>query len=181
MKPHVRKLGVTAHVAFSVGWLGADAGFLTLAIVGLLSQEVQMVRSAYLAMDLIGWFVIVPFSFAALLTGLLLALGTPWGLFRHYWIVTKFLLTIGAIVVLLVHTNSMREAARRVSGEAGETLSGLRAHLAASGAGGHLGDLQLQLAVAAGAGLLVLLTTTTLGVYKPWGQTRYAGRTVSHP
>ncbi len=180
MRPRLRKLGVTAHVACSVGWLGADAGFLALAIVGLLSPEIQMVRSAYLAMDLIGWFVIVPSSFAALLTGLLLALGTPWGLFRHYWIVTKFLLTIGAIIVLLVHTNAMREAATRVSGAAGETLSGLRAHLAASGAGGHMVDLQLQLAVAAGAGLLVLLTTTTLGVYKPWGKTRHARRPVLH-
>jgi hypothetical protein len=107
MNPRVRKLGVTAHVAFSVGWLGADAGFLVLAIVGLISQEVQMVQSAYLAMDLIGWFVIVPFSFSALLTGLLLALGTPWGLLRHYWIVTKFLLTTAAIIVLLVHTRAM--------------------------------------------------------------------------
>ena len=181
MKPRIRKFGVAAHVTFAVGWLGADAGFLALAIVGLVSQEAQMVRAAYLAMDLIGWFVIVPFSFAALLTGLILALGTPWGLFRHYWIVTKFLLTIGAIIVLLVHTNAMQEAASRVSRTAGETLPGLRAHLAASGAGGHLGDLRLQLAVAAGGGLLVLLTTTTLGVYKPWGRTRYGRRAVSQP
>jgi hypothetical protein len=181
MKPRLRKLGVTAHVTFSVGWLGADAGFLALAIAGLISQDAQMVRAAYLAMDVIGWFVIVPFSFGALLTGLVLALGTPWGLFRHYWILAKFLLTIVAIVVLLVHTNAMREAASRVSGVAGETFSGLRAHLAASGAGGHLGDVQMQLAVAAGAGLLVLLTTTTLGVYKPWGKTPYGRRTVSQP
>jgi hypothetical protein len=169
-------LGVTAHVTFSVGWLGADAGFLALAMAGLISQDAQMVRAAYLAMDLIGWFVIVPFSFATLLTGLILALGTPWGLFRHYWILVKFVLTVGAIVVLLAHTSAMRDAASRVSAVAGETLPGLRAHLAASGAGGHLGDVQIQLAVAAGAGLLVLLTTTTLGVYKPWGKTPYGRR-----
>ena len=41
-------------------------------------------RGAYLAMDLIGWFVIVPLSLASLLTGLVQALGTTWGLFRHY-------------------------------------------------------------------------------------------------
>ncbi|MBI3894790.1 MAG: hypothetical protein HY313_02550 [Acidobacteria bacterium] len=181
MKKPLRKLGVTTHVAFSVGWLGAEVGFLALAIVGLTSQDVQEVRAAYLAMDLIGWFVIVPFSFAALITGLILALGTPWGLFRYYWIVAKFLLTIGAILVLLVHTNAMQEAASRVSGVAAETLFGARAHLRASGAGGHLGDLQMQLLVAAGAGLLVLLTTTTLGVYKPWGKTRYGQRKVSQP
>jgi len=180
MKPRLRKLGVTAHVTFSVGWLGADAGFLALAIAGLISQDAQMVRAVYLAMDLIGWFVIVPFSFAALLTGLVLALGTPWGLLRHYWILAKFLLTIGAIMVLLAHTNAMREAAR-ASIVADATSSSIRAHLAAIGAGGHLSDVQMQLAVAAGAGLLVLLTTTTLGVYKPWGKTRYGRRTLLSP
>ena len=177
MKPRLRKFGVTAHITFSVGWLGADAAFLVLAIVGLTSQDVQMMRAAYLAMDLIGWFVIVPFSFAALATGLVLALGTPWGLFRHYWIMAKALLTIAAIIVLLVHTNAMTEAANRVSSVAAGTLSGARAHLHASGAGGHLGDLQMQLVVASGAGLLVLLTTTALGVYKPWGRTRYRALT----
>jgi hypothetical protein len=35
--------------------------------------------------------------------------------------------------------------------------------------------------VAAGAGLLVLLTTTALGVYKPRGRTRYGRHKVSHP
>ena len=104
MTRRLRKVMLTAHVTFSVGWLGADAAFLALAIVGMTSQSVQIVRAAYLATELIGLFVIVPFSFAALLTGLTLALGTPWGLFRHYWILVKFLLTIGAITVLLVHT-----------------------------------------------------------------------------
>jgi len=181
MKSHFRKLGVTAHVTFAVGWLGADAGFLALAIVGLASQDVQKVRASYLAMELIGWFIIVPFSFAALLTGLALSLGTPWGLFRHYWILAKFLLTIGSTIVLLVHTNAMVEAASRVSGVAAGTLSSVRAHLGASGAGGHLGDVQIQLAVASGAGLLVLLAATTLGVYKPWGRTPYGRRKVSQP
>ena len=175
MTPRLRKFALTAHVTSSVGWLGADAGFLALAIVGLVSQDAQMVRAAYLAMELIGLFIIVPFSFAALLTGLVLALGTPWGLFQHYWILVKFLLTTGATIVLVVHTNAMQEAASRVS-VAAETLSSVRTHLSASGAGGHLGDLQMQLVVAAGAGLLVLLTTTTLGVYKPRGMTPYGRR-----
>jgi hypothetical protein len=43
-----------------------------------------MVRAAYLAMELIARFVIIPLAFASLLTGLIQSLGTPWGLFRHY-------------------------------------------------------------------------------------------------
>ena len=50
-----------------------------------------MVRAAFLAMESIGWFVIVPLSLAALPTGLVQSLGTEWGLFRHCWMLAKFL------------------------------------------------------------------------------------------
>lgn len=176
MTRNLRKFVLTAHVTFSVGWLGADAGFLALAIVGVTSQNAQMVPAAYLAMELIGLFVIVPLSFAALLTGVVLAIGTQWGLFRHYWILVKFLLTIGATIVLLVHTNAMREASSIVLSAGEKTLSGVRTQLSAGSAGGLLGNPQLQLLVASAAGLLVLLVNTTLGLYKPRGLTRYGRR-----
>jgi hypothetical protein len=50
--PLPRKFALTAHVTFSVGWLGAVAAFLALAIAGLTSPDAQMVQAAYLAMDL---------------------------------------------------------------------------------------------------------------------------------
>ena len=103
MTPLLRKFVLTAHVTSSVGWLGAVAGFLVFAVTGLTSQDVQIVRAAYLAMELIGWFVIVPLSLASLLTGLVQSLGTKWGLFRHYWILVKFLINIFASIVLLLH------------------------------------------------------------------------------
>ena len=39
MTPRVRKWALTAHIAFSVGWLGAVAGFLVLSIAGLTSRD----------------------------------------------------------------------------------------------------------------------------------------------
>src|SRR5438128_247342 len=107
MTPGLRKLALTTHVTSSVGWLGAVAGFLCLAIAGLGSGDPQIVRAAYLAMHVTTWFVIVPFSLASLLTGLVQALGTTWGLFRHYWVVTKLLLTSFATLLLLVHTQAI--------------------------------------------------------------------------
>jgi len=74
MTPTLRKLAFTAHVTLSVSWLGAVATFLVLSIVGLLSQDAETVRGAYLAMDLIGLAIIVPLSFASLATGLIEAL-----------------------------------------------------------------------------------------------------------
>jgi hypothetical protein len=162
MAPGVRKLALTAHVTSSVGWLGAVAGFLALAVAGLASQDAQLMRSAYLAMELIGWFVIVPLSVASLLTGLIQALGTTWGLFRHWWVVIKLVLTILATIVLLIHMQPIGHLADVV---AEVTL-----------AGGELRGLRIQLIADAAAALLVLLVSTTLSVYKQQGMTPYGWR-----
>src|SRR5262245_44492407 len=104
MTPGLRKLALTAHVTSSIGWFGAVAAFLALAIVGLTSHDAQLVRAAYLAMEVTTRFVIVPFAFVSLLSGVISSLGTRWGLFRYYWVLLKFAITILATLILLVHT-----------------------------------------------------------------------------
>lgn len=162
MTPRLRKFALTAHVTTSVGWLGAVAGFLALAVAGLTSRDDQTVRAAYIAMELTGWFVIVPLSLASLLTGFVLSLGTRWGLFRHYWVLAKLLITVFAIVILLVHMQPISYIAgvARETALSGEELRGLR----------------IQLVADAGAALLALLAATALAVYKPRGVTRYGWR-----
>lgn len=167
MTPHLRKFALTAHITFSVGWLGAVVPYLALAIAGLTSHHAQMMRAAYLSMELIGWFVIVPLSLAALLSGLVQSLGTQWGLFRHWWILAKFLLTTGAAIVLLQHM----QAVSRMSRLATETTL----------SDADFRALRVQLVVHAAGGLLVLLAVTTLSVFKPWGMTAYGRRKVSQP
>ena len=103
MSPGVRKFALTAHVTSSVGWLGAAAVLLALGVAKWTSPDGHMVRAAILGMEVTAWFVAVPLSLASLLTGLVSSLGTTWGLFRHYWVLAKFLLTVGAITVLLLH------------------------------------------------------------------------------
>jgi hypothetical protein len=173
MPPRVRKFAVTAHVIFSVGWLGGVAGFLALAIAGLSSHHVETVRAVYLATEVITWYVIVPLSFASLLTGLVQSLGTSWGLFRHYWVLAKLLINVLATILLLVHTMPIGELAS-IARET--TLSGAA-----------VGRLQIQLVVDAALALVALLVATALGVYKPRGLTPYGRRkheeerTVSQP
>jgi hypothetical protein len=162
MTPDLRKLALTAHVTSSVGWLGAVAGFLALAVAGLTSEDAQKVRAVYLALELTGWFVIVPLSFASPLTGLVQSLGTTWGLFRHYWVLIKFLITIPATILLVVHMQPVGHLARVVA----ETTL----------ARGDLAGLRIQLVADAGAALLVLFIATTLSIYKPRGLTPYGRR-----
>ncbi len=168
MTPALNKLNFTAHVTTSVGWLGAVASFLVLSVAGLTSQDPGTVRGAYVAMNLIGEFLIVPLGLTALLTGLVQSLGTHWGLFRHYWVLVKFVLTFGATAVLLLHQfTAVAEAAKRVSASAAEALP-------------NVGQLGVQLLADSGLAVLVLLVITTLGVYKPWGRTRYGQRKQQH-
>ncbi len=87
------------------------------------------------------------------------ALGTKWGLFRHYWVLITLALTILATVVLLLHmpdVSSLADVAREADG---------------ADLGGLGGDL-----FHAGGGLLVLLVITVLNVYKPRGMTPYGQR-----
>lgn len=164
MTPALRKLNLTAHVTSSVGWLGAVASFLVLSIAGLTSHDAERVRAAYVAMNLIGQFMIVPLSLAALVTGLIQSLGTHWGLIRHYWVLVKFVLTIGATLLLLLHQfTAVAAAARQVSETTVGTVPGM-------------GGLGKQLAADAGLAIVVLVVTATLSVYKPWGRTPYGRR-----
>ncbi len=165
MKPGLRKLVLTLHITSSVSWLGAVAGFLVLAITAINSKDAQMVRAAYLSMALIARFVIVPLAFASLLSGIIQALGTPWGLFRHYWILVKLLLTLFATVVLLLKTPLIGYAARQAA-----AATFFSADLHAAGR---------ELLVHSAGGLLVLVVVTTVSIYKPWGLTRY-GRRILH-
>ena len=162
MTPGLRKFALTTHVTSSVGWLGSVAAFLALALAGIGSQDPQLVQAAYLAMHVITWFVIIPFCGAALLTGLVQSLGTTWGVFRHYWVVTKLILTALATIILLLHTQPI------------ERVATMAAETALSGADAR--QLRLQLVGDAAAALFVLLMTTALSVYKPWGLTPYGLR-----
>ncbi len=162
LTPPLRKAVLTAHITFAVGWLGAVAGFLALAIAGLISPDAQTVRSAYLAMGMIARFVIVPLSFAPLVTGPVLSLGTPWGLFRHYWILAKLVITVLSTLILLVHSQPINVLA---SAAANGTL-----------ASADFNQIKVQMVIASAAAVIALLVATALAVYKPRGMTPYGWR-----
>ena len=157
MPPPVRKVVLTVHVSTSVGWLGAVVAYLALDITTVASDDVSTVRGAYVAMDLIVRSTIVPLAVASVLIGTLNALGTSWGLIRHYWVLVKLVLTVVATLVLLQEVSSVRYLADLAATSTDpRPLSSTLVH--------------------SGGGLLILLTTTVLSVVKPRGLTRYGWR-----
>jgi DMSO/TMAO reductase YedYZ heme-binding membrane subunit len=161
MAPGLRKLVLTTHITTSVGWIGAVVAYLALDITVVTSQDAQTLRAAYLAMGLITRWVIIPLAIASFLTGLVISLGTKWGLFRHYWVLISLVLTVLAILVLLVETQTISYFAD-IAADPTTSSDDLRA----------LGSTLVHSV----GGLLVLLVITVLNVYKPQGMTPYGWR-----
>lgn len=159
MRPGLRRFVLTAHVVSSVGWLGAILAFFALSIAGLTVDDEELVRAAYLAMDLTVWSALVPLAAASLMTGLIQAFGTKWGLFRHYWVLAKLVLTVIATAVLLIYTQTISDMAD-VALESAD-VEAVR---------------NPSPALHAAAAVLILLIATILAVYKPRGLTRYGWR-----
>ena len=161
MAPRLHKFALAAHITSSVGWIGAVAGYIALDVAAATGRDTQTLRAAYLTMEWIAWYVIVPLALASLLTGLVMSLGTKWGFFRHYWVLISLLLTIIATCVLLVETQTI----------------GYFADIAADPrtSGDDLRALGSTLVHSVG-GTVVLLVILVLNVYKPRGMTRYGWR-----
>jgi hypothetical protein len=153
---------LTLHIVTSVGWVGAVAAFLALALAGLASSNEQLARASYIAMDLTYRSVVVPLGLASPMTGIVSSLGTEWGLVRHYWVLVKLLITVPAVFLMLVHVQPVKQMAQAA---ATDTLSGVGP-----------AALPIQLVAYAATALLALLVATALSTYKPRGKTPYATR-----
>ena len=168
LRPRLRKLALFAHITTSVGWLGAVACFLVLAITGLTSHDAGQAQAADLAMQLIAWYALVPLSLASTATGFVSSLATRWGLIRHHWVLVKLVITIPATLVLLVHLKPIGFLA---SVATGATL-----------APADLVDrFRVQMVVVSCAAVVVLLLATLLSVLKPRGRTQFGRRQPHRP
>jgi len=161
MSPRVRKLALAVHLTVSVGWLGAVVAYLALDLTVATTDDPELVRGAWIAMGTIALSAIVPLAVASLVTGLVMALGTKWGLFRHWWVLISFVLTVLATLVLLSET----------------TLISSMAAMAAIPATPDDALLSSQPTLPHSiGGLVVLFLVQVLNVYKPQGLTPYGWR-----
>jgi hypothetical protein len=161
MQPVLRKFVLAVHLTVSVGWIGAVAAYIPFDVATVTSRDAERLRAAYLAMETIARSAIVPLALASLTTGLVVSLGTKWGLFRHYWVLISLVLTILATVVLVLETRTIGALSETAADSAmsDDDLRALPSTLAHSG-----------------GGTLVLLVILVLNVYKPQGMTRYGWR-----
>lgn len=160
----VRKAMLALHLTASVGWVGGVVGYLALSAAATTSADPETIRGAWIAMEITGWYALVPLAVASFLTGTLMAIGTPWGLLRHYWVVISLVLTLLAVVVLVLHMPDVSAMVDFARSSPEDQLIGLG------------GDT-----VHSAIGLVILLVVQVLNIYKPRGVTRYGQRRTATP
>ncbi|HYZ36387.1 MAG TPA: hypothetical protein VE673_06640 [Pseudonocardiaceae bacterium] len=148
----VRSTLLTVHVAASAGWLGLIGALVVLEVIGLDSSDPALRMGISVAMTAIAFWILVPLVFASLCTGLVLALGTSWGLTRHWWLLAK-----SGIAAALTATGVALMLPRLPHVLAGEGE-----------------PIQLNTLAVRSAALVLLLVATGISVAKPWGKTRLA-------
>jgi hypothetical protein len=126
------------------------------------ATDAQLTHGLYLAMGVTGRYTIVPLCLASLLTGLVMSLGTRWGLFRSYWVMAKFLLTMLSTFVLFGFMRTLGH----IGALAADTTMSID----------ELHKVSRSPVLHSGGGLLVLLVATLLSIYKPGGMTPYGLR-----
>lgn len=157
--PRVRRLLLALHLSCSVGWIGAVCAYLALAFAVPATGDPAVVRAAWIGMELVGWYAIVPLAAGSLATGLLMSAVTKWGVMRHYWVLISLVGTVVSTAVLILHMPDVTAQADRA-----RTLG--EGQLLAMGS-------DIMHAV---VGLVLLIGILVLNIYKPRGLTKYGWR-----
>lgn len=152
LSSRARRALLTAHILVSVGLFGDVAGFLAVAIRAAGTDDPEVARASYDILAMFSTYFGIPLSFAALLTGIGLGLGTKWGVLRYPWTMAKLALLLTVILV-------------------GALVLGPSVEQMRDGSGGAEGRILLG----AVWDLVALATATVLSVFKP-GRARRGSR-----
>lgn len=158
LKRPARRSLLVVHVAASAGWLGLTLGLLALSLTAATTRSAPMAEAACRSMKVFTDYLVIPLALLTLVSGLVLSLGTPWGLARHHWVYTKFWLTL---ITLTASIFALRPGVN----SAAETLS----------SGGTLA-VPLDLVMGPIVSFTTYLFMTAISVLKPWGLTRRGRR-----
>lgn len=150
LAPRARRALLVVHIMSAVALLGASASVLLLGITGATADDPQLAEAAYRFASKSGLVFGIPLSFTALFSGLALALGGKWGLFRYPWVTAKLGLLVATIAsgALLIGPSADR--------------------LMNDAAGGGA----TQLILGASLNVTALAIATILSVYRPGKQRR---------
>jgi hypothetical protein len=153
-----RRAVLVLHIASAGAWLGLDVVMAVLVATSVVTDDVQTRAVAYGALGLVTVWPMTVAGLTCLLTGVVLGLGTTYGLFRYWWVVVKLVINVVLTCLVLF---ALRPGVDDVTERGRMLLDGQTVSNA-------IGDLAFPPIVAPTA----LLIAMVLSVYKPWGRIR---------
>jgi uncharacterized membrane protein len=155
-----RKTTLLLHIASAGVWLGIDVVMAVLIFTALLTDSDATKALCFQALDIVAVWPLLTTGLICLVTGLVLGVGSKYGLVRYWWVAVKLTLNLvlsGLVLVALAP--EVADAAER----ARQFDAGVAAPLG-------VGDLVFPPIVSPTA----LLVAMVLAVFKPWGRIRAA-------
>ena len=157
-----RKSVLVVHIASAGAWLGIDVVMAVLVFTALLSDDDRTKALSFQALELVAVGPLLAAGLVCLLTGILLGLGSRYGLVRYWWVAVKLVLNLVLTgLVLVALAPEVADAAER----ARQFVAGVPVSL-------EVGDLVFPPIVSPTA----LLVAMVLAVFKPWGRIRRSDR-----
>jgi hypothetical protein len=164
--PGFFKFLLTSHVIVSVGWLGVVIAKVALKIIAMTTSNPANIGALLFAAGRLS-FAFPPLAILTIVTGVLLSLGTKWGLIQHYWVATKIVLTFGVIITAV-------QLGTRIPQPTGQPMD----DASILGITSSPATLLMALTI---THLVMLVVATILSTYKPWGKTWFARRKAVQP
>jgi len=161
LTPLMRKALLVLHVIAGIGWIGVDIALLVLLFTARTSNDAALVMSGFNAIGLIVPAAVPPLSLSILVTGLILGMGTRWGLVRYWWVLVKLLLSLVMTVLVFF---SLVPTVRGIAVLSTTTMS-------ADSVRASLGALPTMLLFPPSVSLLMLSVASILSIFKPWQRT----------
>ena len=161
LRGRTRKTVLILHILSVGSWVGVDVIVAVLVLTGWLSSDPSVRGLAYQALGtFVGWPMLVS-ALVSLVTGVLLGLGSKYGLVRYWWVAVKLALNLVLCTLILI-------ALQPGLGEIAQYGRDLAAGTAIER---DMSDLFFPPIVS----LSALTFATILSVAKPWGRLRKRG------
>lgn len=169
LPPAWRKGVLVLHVISGICWMGVDIAVFILLLKARSSDDPALVVSGFNAIRMFVPIAVPPLSLSILITGVLLGLGTTWGLIRYWWVLVKLCLSLIMTVLVFVSLVPGVNALAKLD----------LTTISADAVRASLGDAPTQLLYPPIVSFLMLGTATILSIYKPWRRTPWSRETAT--
>jgi uncharacterized membrane protein len=157
-----RKTLLLLHIAAGGAWLGLDVAVAVLVFTARATSDPGTKAFCFRALELVAIWPMAVAALISLVTGVLLGVGTKYGLLRYWWVLVKLAMNIVLFTLVLV---LLRPGLHEAADFGHRVADGLPASF-------DSGSLLFPPIVSTSA----LLFAMVLSVFKPWGRTRKATR-----